>query len=335
MLALFLDTFQKTIGHQLPQHRQSHVGHHGVGAEGGGVIPRLDRVSHLLFHQGGTDGETTPQRLGQGHHVRFDAELLVGPQGPGTPHADLDLVEYEQHVALVAQCAQALQELVAGYVDAALCLDRFDEDGTGLLRERLLHRRQVVEVGKVDARQQRFEPLVILGLPRRRDGADGAPVERIVEGEEAELASGDGVAPLAGELEGRLPGLGAGVAEEHAVGEGVFHQQLRQSCRGNRVVEVGHVHQLPRLFLDRLEDVVITVPEGVDRQAADEVEVAVAVEVEQVDPVAPFEDEIGPVVRLQDVLVLLLDHFFGSHVYRSLSVPKHAIVRSACRRPRR
>ena len=64
------------------------------------------------------------------------------------------------------------------------------------------------------------------------------------------------------------------------------------------MIQIGDVHQLGSLFLDRLEDVVISVPEGVDRQAADKVEIAIAVGVEQIDPVPALDDEFGPNIGL-------------------------------------
>ena len=51
------------------------------------------------------------------------------------------------------------------------------------------------------------------------------------------------------------------------------------------------MHQLPRLLLDCLEDVVVAVTESVDCQAADEVEIAIAVEVGDVDAVGGGHEE--------------------------------------------
>ena len=140
-------------------------------------------------------------------------------------------------------------------------------------------------------------------------------MERIVEGEVTKLASRDGVPPLARELQGRLPGLGAAVTEKGAVGERILHQHLRQLHRRNGVVEIGDVHQFGGLFLNGLEHVVVAITQGIDRQAADEVEVAVAIGVEEVDPVAPFEYELGPTVGLQDILLFAFDNVFGFHAF--------------------
>ena len=74
------------------------------------------------------------------------------------------------------------------------------------------------------------------------------------------------------------------------------------------MVEVGAVHQLRRLLLHRLENVVIPVPEGVDRQAADEIEVAIAIQVEEIDPVSPLEDKVRSPVGLQDVFRFLFEN---------------------------
>ena len=48
------------------------------------------------------------------------------------------------------------------------------------------------------------------------------------------------------------------------------------------------MHQLGGLGLNGLEHSVVAVAQGVDRQAADKIEVAVAVHVEEIDPIAPL-----------------------------------------------
>ncbi len=51
---------------------------------------------------------------------------------PVRPTPDLDLVEDEQHAALVAQLAQRTQEFRRSHMDAAFALNRLDEQRRGL-----------------------------------------------------------------------------------------------------------------------------------------------------------------------------------------------------------
>ena len=171
-------------------------------------------------------------------------------------------------------------------MDTTLRLNRFYENRTRLGRHESLYRGQIVEVGEVYAREKRLKTLVILGLTRGGNRADRATVKGIVHGDETILSTSDSVPPLASKLERRFPRLSAAVAEEDPIGERTVHQRTCQPRRGERVVEIGHMHQLPRLYLDRLEHVIVTVSESVDRQTADEVQVSIAIEIEQIHTVA-------------------------------------------------
>lgn len=56
----------------------------------------------------------TCQRLGQRHHVWLHARVLVPPQLARAPQPALHLVKHKQRPGLVAQLAQALEELALG-----------------------------------------------------------------------------------------------------------------------------------------------------------------------------------------------------------------------------
>ena len=95
---------------------------------------------------------------------------------------------------LVADLAQALEEAVLGDDVAALALDRLDDDRRDLVGRDELVEQDLVEPAQVldpaerrveDARQQRPEAGVVLGLRRRqRDRAVRPAVERAEEGDD-------------------------------------------------------------------------------------------------------------------------------------------------------
>ncbi len=125
------------------------------------------------------------------------------------------------------------EELGADEVDAAFALEDLEGDGAEILwifAKGFAQRADVVEGNEFDAGHDGGEGLAVGGLVGRGDGAHGAAVEAVFEGEDlgADLfafgAEQAGVG--AGELERGLPGFGAGVAEEDAVEAGDLGEAL-------------------------------------------------------------------------------------------------------------
>src|SRR3546814_6434207 len=100
------------------------------------------------------------------HDVGQYAVLLVSIERPGPADTALHFVQDQHQVMLVAQLAQALQEFIGGNADAALALDRFDEETRGIRADRRLCGFEVIEFHVFEARQQRVEALVHLFLAR-------------------------------------------------------------------------------------------------------------------------------------------------------------------------
>ena len=152
------------------------------------------------------------------------------------------------------------QEAVLGDDVAALALDRLDEDRRDLagrdelVEQDLVEPAQVVDLaerGVVDAGQQRPEAGVVLGLG---GGQRHAPYVRPWKAPRKATTYWP-PRGVAGELDGRLDDLGAGVAEEDP-GRAVDRRdagQLAADLGVDRQVEVGRaeVDQLGRLVLDR------------------------------------------------------------------------------------
>ena len=143
---------------------------------------------------------------------------------------------------------------------------------------------------------------------RGGDGAHGAAVEAVVEGEELcadVLAFGAQQAGVgAGELERSLPGFGAAVAEEDAVeaadlgeAEGEFGGVLVEE-------EVRGVEEALRSVRDGFFDGGMGVAEGGDADAAEQIEVVVAVLVAQIDAVAADEEDGVAFVGVEEQLLL-------------------------------
>src|SRR5207237_7348085 len=129
---------------------------------------------------------------------------------------------------------------------------------------------------------------------------------------------------VAGQLDHRLVRLGAAVAEERAL----QRLRLRGQLLGQPDLRLGHVQirgvpDQPRLLHERFTDAGIGVSDADGGDAADEVEVALAVRVEHPAPLAPNQrDRLRAVVLEQHRLGALHEILVGHRAScRSRSVP--------------
>ena len=100
-------------GHVLGlHHRQGGPGRrHGqrLAAERAAVVAGHEGRRHLGPGPAGPDRHPVAERLGHGHDVGLDAQVLEAEPPPGPPQSGLDLVHHQQDVPVGAQLAQADQ----------------------------------------------------------------------------------------------------------------------------------------------------------------------------------------------------------------------------------
>ena len=158
---------------------------------------------------------------------------------------------------------------------AGLALDRLQQHRGSV---RVHGRAQRLGLGRdgAKARDERREGCLLGLLRGRGERAVRAPVKRAVDDHDVPLR-----ACLAHELDRRLVGLGAGVAEEHAPPEARLRQPLREAHRGLGVVEVADVHQPPGLLAHGRHDARVAVADTGHRDPAEEVQVLVALGIPQ------------------------------------------------------
>ncbi len=186
---------------------------------------------------------------------------------------------------VVAQCAHLLQEAGRGRHHPALALHRLDHHrGHVAGGHRRLQLGDVVEVDVAEATGQRLVAFLVLGLRGGGDRGQGAAVEAAAEGDDhallrrAALRAG----PLAHQLDRRLVGLGAGIAQEHALGEAAGADEfLGKAQRRFAVEDVAGVPQLAGLLDQRRVQVRIVVAWATDRDAGGQVDVLAAFAVPQ------------------------------------------------------
>src|SRR3546814_18323830 len=91
------------------------------------------------------DALPTSGALAERHVVGADAGVLAVEQPASAAHAGLDLVEDQQHAALLGQLAQAAEIRLAGRDHPRLALDRLQHHRRGLLSDRRIDRPEVAE----------------------------------------------------------------------------------------------------------------------------------------------------------------------------------------------
>ncbi len=256
----------------------------------------------------GADGESAAEGLGHGNAVGPDAVVLEAEPFAGAADAGLHFVEEEQDFLFVAERAQAGHEFGGGGHDAAFALDGLAQDGDGGGGEGGADGVEVVELGVGEAGHEGLEALLVLGLARGGHGGEGAAMERVLHGDD--FVAGRRGAPLAGQLEEALVGLGAGVAEEDLAAEGEPGDLLREPGLELVVEEVGAVHEDADLLLHGGDDGGMAVAGVADGDARHEVEIFLAGVVPDGDARAAHEGEPGRIGGHDELAV----EFLGARV---------------------
>ena len=192
-----------------------------VAAEGAAVLAGAEHAEDVLVGDDrGDRDDAAAERLAEDVDVGDDALVVAGEGLAGAAEAGLDLVGGEQHVVLGAEVADAAQVAVRRDDHAALALDRLDQDRDGVGVDRGLDRGQVAVGDGDEAGRERAEAVAGVGVVGEADDGGGPAVEVAGGDDDLGLVGGDAldlVAPLAGDLDRGLDGLGAGVHRQHEV----------------------------------------------------------------------------------------------------------------------
>ena len=242
------------LGLHRGEDRASRRGGERLAAVRGGVVARLEHAGDVGPRPARADRHAVAERLGHGHDVGPDVEVLEAEPAAGPAEAGLHLVDHEQQAPLVAQAPHALEVVGVGRVDPALALHGLEQHRRHRRVDGGLELVEVVPGHVAEALGQRLEHLVLGGLPGGVEGGERASVEAAVGGHDHVAAA---TAEPAGQLDGALVGLGAGVAEEHlaAGGRAVADQPVerrRHLWPDRGAEEVRHVQQRAGLGGERV-----------------------------------------------------------------------------------
>ena len=168
-------------------------------------------------------------------------------------------------------------------------------------------------------------------LPGGRQRRQRAPVERVDERQHAVAPGAVGVgAVFARGLDGPLVGFSARIAKKHGIQPGAAAQRFGQRAAGHGVVQVGGMLQLPRLRRNGLHPGRVAVPQRVDADAGGKVEIAPALGIVGVQPLAAHQRQRAARVGVQHVRVVTRDDRLAVHTKRPL-LPVAAAVEHRAR----
>ena len=152
--------------------------------------------------------------------------MLIGAEFAGAAHAGLNLVGDEQRASGVSKVACGVEKFARQRTNAALTLNRLEEDRAELVGELRSQVVDVVEADEFNAGHDRIEGLAVLVFPGGCDGTHGAAVKAVFKREELRSERRALFAlqfcPGAGEFERGFVGFRAAVREEGAVHAGGF-----------------------------------------------------------------------------------------------------------------
>src|SRR5205823_1733413 len=219
------------------------------------------------------------------------SRVLIRKEIPGPPQPTLYLVEDESDLPFRRYLAQTAQEISIDDAYAALSLDGFND----YRRYRFFVERriQLIEIPLADRHcaRQRTERCAIgwaIGRGERREepAMEAAPQSNQLDFRvRADVAS-----PAPCELERPFVCLRTGVTKENLGRKRPLYQLRRQMLACARAIQIRRVDQAgAQRFIDRRGHSGVTIAERVDGHTAGEVEIPLAVGIDQLDALPPHE----------------------------------------------
>src|SRR5512146_504795 len=204
----------------------------GITAESRAMRAGREYVHQLARAEKGRNRQhAAAQRLAEDQPVRADLLVLEGEPRAGASEAGLDLVDDEEDVVLVAERAHAREPAFGRDDDPAFALDRLDQHGGGLRRDRRFDRGEIAEGHGTEAWRERAEAVAVLGFRGEADDRGRAAVE-IPGGDDDLGAIGrdalDAIAPAPRGLDRGLDRFGAGVHRQGLVEPGKGAELLEE-----------------------------------------------------------------------------------------------------------
>ena len=221
----------------------------------------------------------------------------MGPHLAGTAHAGLHFIQGQQQPVFIAHGAQFAQEAQRRRAHAAFTLHGFNHHAGSIGANRITHRIHIVEGHMVEAFNRRAEAGQIFLIPGGSQRGHGAAMEGAIKADQP-VAFRVAVFRMifADSLDHAFIGFRTGLAEKHAIREGIFHMALCQPFRLRDAIQVGRMNDLARLFRDHPRQVLVPMAERGCRDARAEIQEASAVFRPKSRAFAPLKSKVGTVI---------------------------------------
>lgn len=262
----------------------------GVASVGGSVLTGLDDEHNVVVGEDGRDGvDTSREGLAEQKDVGLNVVVVNAEHLAGTGKTGLDLVRDQEDVVLLAELGDLLEVAGVGDHDTGLTLDGLDQESGDVLAVVLEDVLEVLDVvvangaaslgaDGADVGEVRAESETCVGIGRHGNDSNGASVEVFSAGKNNGIAFRDvllEVAPLAGELDGGLDGLGTSVHGEDLIETKVFGDVLGVLAKDVVVKGAGGEAKLLGLVAEGFDDLGVGVALVGGRVGAQEVHVLV------------------------------------------------------------
>ncbi len=247
-------------------------------------------------------GQAVGQRLGAGNGVGPEIEVLEGPRLARAEKPALHFVHEEEDILFTAERLNALGVFGVHGPDATFTLHDFHEHGGSFRRYGGFKGVQITPRHGLEAFGHGREAVLKAFLPRGGHGRVGAPVKSLVERDDlVGVAVPHPLHVAPGQLDLRFVGLRAGIAEEGLAEVGEGEQLLGQIELFLLIKKVAHVDELAGLFFDDLRQFLVAMPEARHRDARQQVDVFLAVDVGKPGALAAGDgDGIAPVAAAEE-----------------------------------
>jgi hypothetical protein len=155
------------------------------------MITRREHTHHpVIGEESGNRQQAATERLAEDHPIGSNRLVLTGQQLAGAAKAGLHFVDNEQHLMPPADRRASCQIAIRWQQDAALTLDRLDQEGGGMRRDGRGQRPGIAVGHGFQAGQEGTEAVAVLGFGRQADDGERAAMEIAGAGNDLGLALG-------------------------------------------------------------------------------------------------------------------------------------------------